>query len=379
MKKINSGALVILAGLGGSTMAAAQQAVRTLDGLGMPESVIFDAGRDVLYVSSVGGDMLAKDGNGVISRVSPDGQMVEAAWIAGLDAPKGLVSDGTTLHVSDIDRLVAIDFESGKVSGTFPVEGDVVLNDTAMDDAGRVHVSDILANRIHVLSDGAWSVLAEGEALQHPNGVNLQDGRLVVATWGKGMREDLTTEVGGHLLVVDPMTGAIAPLGSGVPVGNLDGLEPDGKGGWMVTDFIAGAALRIAEDGTSTMLIDLDMGSADLEYIADRSLLIVPMTPGGKLVACQVDQAARRAPDRGRPCGWPRLRHLRPYTRFTSGRNTASTPMSGRNEHSQNTCSMLVTSAITPMAAAPRPPRPKARPKNSPATSPTLVGIRSCA
>ncbi len=289
MKKIHTGALVIAAGLWGSTMAAAQQAVWTLDGLDMPESVFFDAGRDVLYVSSIGGDMLAKDGNGTISRVGPDGKMLEAAWITGLDAPKGMVSDGTTLYVSDIDRLVAIDIETGKVSGTFPVEGAVFLNDTAIDDTGRVYVSDILANRIHVLTDGAWSVLAEGEALQHPNGLNLQDGRLIVATWGKGLREDLTTEVGGHLLVVDPQTGAVASLGSGTPVGNLDGLVPDGKGGWMVTDWIAGAAIRIAEDGTATTLLDLDMGSADLEYIADRSLLIVPMTLGGKLVAYRVE------------------------------------------------------------------------------------------
>jgi hypothetical protein len=289
MKKIHTGAWVIVAGLWGGTMVAAQEAVWTLEGLDMPESVWFDAGRDTLYVSSIGSDMMAKDGNGVISRVSPDGKMLEAAWITGLDAPKGLVSDGATLYVSDIDRLVAIDIETGKVSGTFPAEGAVFLNDTAMDEAGRVYVSDILANRIHVLSGGKLSVLAEGEALEHPNGLNIQDGRLIVATWGQGLKEDLTTEVGGRLLTVDPGTGAVAPLGSGAPVGNLDGLEPDGKGGWMVTDFIAGAALRIAEDGSSTMLVDLDMGSADLEYIADRSLLIVPMTPGGKLVAYRVE------------------------------------------------------------------------------------------
>ncbi len=289
MKQNCMAALVVTAGLWGGTMGAAQEAVWTLEGLNMPESVFFDAGRDVLYVSSIGGEMLAKDGNGVISRVSPDGKMLDAAWITGLDAPKGLFSDGTTLYVSDIDRLVVIDIETGKISGIFPVEGAVFLNDTAMDSAGRVYVSDTVASRIHVLSGSEMTVLAEGEDLQHPNGLNVQDGRLVVAGWGKGLKDDLTTEVGGHLLVVDLQTGAVAPLGSGAPVGNLDGLEPDGKGGWMATDWIAGSALRISEDGTSTQLLDLDMGSADLEYIADRSLLIVPMTLGGKLVAYSVD------------------------------------------------------------------------------------------
>ena len=142
---------------------------------------------------------------------------------------------------------------------------------------------------IFVLSDSELSVLAEEEALQHPNGLNVGDGRLVVAGWGQGLKDDLTTEIGGHLLTVDLETGTVAPLGSGAPVCKLDGLEPEGKGNWMVTDWIAGAVFRIAEDGTATTLIDLDMGSADLEYIEDRSLLIVPMMLNNTLIAYRVE------------------------------------------------------------------------------------------
>ena len=40
---------------------------------------------------------------------------------------------------------------------------------------------------------------------------------------------------------------------------------------------------------------------------------------------------------------------------------------------------MLVASASTPSAAAPRPPIPKARPKNSPEMNPTFPGTNSCA
>jgi hypothetical protein len=39
---------------------------------------------------------------------------------------------------------------------------------------------------------------------------------------------------------------------------------------------IAGAVYRIDDDGKKAMLIDLDMGSAELEYIPNQSLLIVP-------------------------------------------------------------------------------------------------------
>lgn len=287
--KIFSTTASIAAGLLIGSGAVAQDLVWTLEGLEAPESAYFDEARNVLYVSNINGEPLAKDGNGYISRVSPDGSVLEAKWVTGLDAPKGLVSDGNTLFVSDIDQLVAVNIETGEISGTWPAEGAIFLNDTALDAEGRVYVSDMISEKIHVLSDGALSVLAEGEALQHPNGLNMRDGKLLVAPWGLDLQEDFSTKSGGHLITVDTETGSVAPLGSGDPVGNLDGLEPDGKGNWIVSDWIAGAVYRIADDGTKKMLLDLDMGSADLEYIPGQSLLIVPMMLNNKLVAYRIE------------------------------------------------------------------------------------------
>ena len=287
--KVFSKAAAMVSTLVIGSAAAAQDVVWTLEGLEAPESAYFDEARGALYVSNVNGDPTAKDGNGYISRVSPTGEMLDAKWVTGLDAPKGLVSDGTTLYVSDIDRLVAIDIETGEISGTWPAEGAVFLNDTAVDATGRVYVSDMMTQKIHVLADGAISVLAEGDELQHPNGLNIQDGKLLVAPWGRDIQQDFSTKVGGHLLTVDVDSGSIAPFGSGEPVGNLDGLEPDGKGNWIVSDWIAGAVFRVADDGKKEMLLDLDMGSADIEYIPSQSLLIVPMMLNNSLVAYRVE------------------------------------------------------------------------------------------
>lgn len=280
---------VVTAGVLGCSQAVAQEIVWTVEGLEAPESAYFDEARGVLYVSNVGGEPLGRDGNGYISRVDPDGQILEAKWVGGMDAPKGLVSDGTTLYVSDIDRLVAIDIEAGEITGTWPAEGAVFLNDTAIDEAGHVYVSDMITEKIHVLADGELSVLAEGDELQHPNGLKMLDGKLLVAPWGRELQEDFSTKIGGYLITVDVASGSVAPLGSDEPLGNLDGLEPDGKGGWMVSDWIAGAVYRVAADGSRTMLVDVDMGSADIEYIPERSLLIVPMMLDNKLVAYRVD------------------------------------------------------------------------------------------
>ncbi|MFD0981816.1 SMP-30/gluconolactonase/LRE family protein [Tropicimonas aquimaris] len=288
MRLFSAAAVVATGSLIGS-IAAAQEVVWMLEGLEAPESALFDEARNTLYVSNVNGEPTGKDGNGYISRVSPDGQMLEAQWVTGMDAPKGLVSDGTTLYVSDIDRLVAIDIESGEIAQTWAAEGAIFLNDTALDGAGRVFVSDMIADKIHVLVDGELSILAEGETLQHPNGLNMREGKLLVAPWGLELQEDFTTKTGGHLITVDVEDGSVKSLGSGDPVGNLDGLEPDGKGNWIVSDWIAGAVYRIADDGKYEMLLDLDMGSADLEFIPGQSLLIVPMMLSNSLVAYRIE------------------------------------------------------------------------------------------
>jgi hypothetical protein len=78
--------------------------------------------------------------------------------------------------------------------------------------------------------------------------------------------------VGGHLLAIDLETRQIGSLGSGDPVGNLDGLQPDGEGGWLVTDWIARRLLRVGSDGGFEELVDLPMGSADLAYIPGERL-----------------------------------------------------------------------------------------------------------
>src|SRR5262245_12094940 len=59
------------------------------------------------------------------------------------------------------------------------------------------------------------------------------------------------------------------------------------------------------------------------------------------------------------------------------GRNAASSPSTGRNEHSLNTYCTPVMSATCPSSAAPMPPSPNAKPKNRPATVPTRNGTSS--
>jgi sugar lactone lactonase YvrE len=268
---------------------AAAEEVWALDGFSGPESALHDADRGVIYVANVAGEPVEKNGAGFLSRVSPEGAMLERDWVGGLDAPKGLSRDGGTLWMSDIDRLVSVDIETGAITGTWPAEGAVFLNDTAVDDSGRVFVSDMVTDAIYVLENDALTLWLRDAELQHPNGLKVEGGALIVAPWGRDMQEDFSTLTGGHLLQVDLATKAIAPLGSGEPVGNLDGLERDGAGNWLVTDWIAGALMRIRPDGSREVLVDLDMGSADLGFAPEAGLAFVPMMLNDRLVAFAID------------------------------------------------------------------------------------------
>ena len=281
-------ATVSLCMLVGSAVSAqsVSESWRT-EGLSNPESVVFDSAGNVLYVSNVAGEAMAKDGKGFISRLSPDGKIVTLEWATGLDAPKGLALAGDRLYVSDIDQLVAVDIKTGAIAGRWPAAGAKFLNDVAADDAGRIFVSDMMTNRIWVLDGDRFEVWLEDPALENPNGLKISGDKLIVASWG-AMEPDFSTKIPGHLLAVDLSSKKITALGDPKPIGNLDGLEPDGAGGWYFTDWMSGGLFQAGADGKATELLDLAMGSADIGIIPAEKLLLVPMMNDGHLVAYKI-------------------------------------------------------------------------------------------
>ncbi|MEX2125083.1 MAG: PQQ-dependent sugar dehydrogenase [Woeseia sp.] len=156
------------------------------EGFDRPESVIFDNARNVLYVSNAGED--EKSGQGYISRLTPDGEVIEAQWVTGLKGPKGMA-------VHD-DRLIVVDLEEGVIAETYDAPDAEFLND-------------------------------------------------------------------------------------------LDGIESDDKGNYLVTDWVAGALYRVQPSGEAEQLLDLNQGSADLEYRGGQ--VLIPMMMDGVLRAWRVD------------------------------------------------------------------------------------------
>jgi len=255
------------------------------DGFLNPESALYDEARDIIYVSNVNGAPADKDGAGHISRMTIDGTLQEAQWVTGLNAPKGLVQFENRLYVSDIDQLVSINVDTGEIENTWDAKGAKFLNDLAVDENGHVYVSDMLANSVYRLEGENLSLWLQDEALQHPNGLQIDGDRLLIAPWGKDLQDDFSTTVLGHLLAVDLESKSISTVGSGEPVGNLDGLEADGQGNWLVTDWMAGALFRIDSSGDAQLLVDMNQGSADIGVINSEAMILVPMMMDNKVVA----------------------------------------------------------------------------------------------
>lgn len=253
----------------------------SLSGFQEPESVVLEGRENVLYVSNMNGDASAKDGNGYISKISTDGRILSKAWVAGLNAPKGLAVVFRKLFVADIDELVEITF-SNQEKKIYKAPGAQFLNDVTDDAGGRIYVSDTYTNAIYRATGGKFELWLRDPKLNGPNGLAAGSKRLIVASWGAG-------DAPGSLLTVSLDKKEIAPLGDGRPVGKLDGVAPDGHGNFLVTDWVAGDLLLVSPSGESIRVMHLGDGSADFFYLIKDAVLIVPIMKEGRVDAYAVD------------------------------------------------------------------------------------------
>lgn len=240
-----------------------------------PESVYYNEDADMLYVSNIVGDPSEKDDEGYISKLSLEGEIVEQKWVSGLNAPKGMAMMNGALYVTDIDELVAIDVESGQISNRYPVEGAKFLNDPVVAD-DKVLFTDMEDNKIYVLQDGNVEVWKE-EGLERPNGLAYRNGEVLVAS--------------NTLEVVSP-EGDSEVLASGIGAGDGIGVVSDNS--YLVSNW-HGEVYYVVEgqDIEKTKLLDTkdqNINTADIEYIQERELLLVPTFRDNRVVAYKLNR-----------------------------------------------------------------------------------------
>jgi hypothetical protein len=181
---------------------------------------------------------------------------------------------GGSLWTADIGEVVEIDTTSGAVLRRVSIPDAGFLNDVECAPDGNVFVSDMMGNKIYAVTPTAAEVWAEGEQLEWPNGILVDSGRLIVGGWGRPAA-DFTTEVPGRLFALDLRTRE-KTLITQQPFANIDGVESDGRGGYVVTDYLAGKLLRVSGDGQVTELQTFMPGSADHAFVAEGNIAVIP-------------------------------------------------------------------------------------------------------
>jgi len=150
----------------------------TSDGLKTPESALFDASSNKIYVSNIDGNPTEKDGNGFISILEADGKMNTLKWVTGLNAPKGQAIYKGNLYVADIDELVVINISEAKIIKRYKIENAKFLNDVTVSEEGIVYVSDMQDNKIYALAGSNLSFWLEDKLIANPNGLWTEKGQL---------------------------------------------------------------------------------------------------------------------------------------------------------------------------------------------------------
>ena len=138
------------------------------------------------------------------------------------------------------------------------------------------------------MSGGNFEPWLKDDALISPNGLHIDGDKLIVAAWGK-MTDGFATKVPGHLLQVSLTDKSVRNLGSGKAVGNLDGIEPLDADHYIVSDWMSGILFKIARNGDAKVILPLEPGAADLGYLPDQKLAIIPMMKSNKMIAIKLE------------------------------------------------------------------------------------------
>lgn len=285
MKALITSTIFAIIGIAQAPAAQAGEIWRAA-GFEQPESALFDAANKRIIVSNIVGNPGAADGNGYLSVLSLDGRIVTQHWTDGMDAPKGMAISGDRLYVADITKVRVVDLASGRLVSSIDVPNAVFLNDMTADSSGKVYVTDMLADTIYRLDGDRPELFVKDALLASPNGVFADGGRLIIASWGKGIKPDFSTAEPGGLLSVDLATKAVTPLPGAQKFADLDGVIAIGDSIYA-TAYMTGTLYRYLAGGKPEVVATFKPGSADIGTDGER--IFVPLMGEGEVAALSLD------------------------------------------------------------------------------------------
>ena len=230
---------------------------------------------------------MAVDGNGFISKLNPDGSVIDLKWIDGekagvtLNAPKGAAIVGKHLFVTDIDQVHVFRLSDGQPEKSISISGSTFLNGITPGVGDYVYVTDSGFSEglvpsgtdaiYKVWANGRYETIIKNKELGGPNGIWDDDGHLVVVTFGSG-----------KMISID-RSGKTTTLPT-PPYGQLDGLVKLEDGRFLVSSWGGAAIYALNKENTFTVFANALDAPADLSVDTKRKRLLIPLFKENKVV-----------------------------------------------------------------------------------------------
>lgn len=228
--------------------------------IAVPESVLPDLKKGILYISLIDGAAWETDGKGGIGKLGADGKNYEPSWITGLNAPKGSAIVGNHLYVADISEVVVIDIQNGKVEKKIPIDSAIGLNDITVTDKGIVYVSDSRTTKIWRIENDIPTLYLD--TMKGVNGLKAIGDDLYIGSGKLFLKSDSKKQLT-----------KIAEVAQGI-----DGIEPVGNGDFILTAW-GGYIWYVYADGRVETLLETHeqkKNTADIGYDAQKRIVYVP-------------------------------------------------------------------------------------------------------
>jgi hypothetical protein len=245
-----------------------------------PESVEYNAHEDVYLVTNINGHPLEKDSNGFISKLSPDGKVIDLKWLDGakpgttLHAPKGASIINNLLYVTDINQVHIFSLPDGQQKKSITIVGSTFLNGITPGQGDSVYVTDSGLNAAFkptgtdaiykVWSNGRYELVVQDAKMGAPNGLWDNGNGLQVVTFKSGQMVHITPS-GKQKILPTP------------PSGGLDGLVKLNDGRFLFSSWGGSAIYALNEDNTYSLFADALDAPADLGVDSKRNRLLIPL------------------------------------------------------------------------------------------------------
>jgi hypothetical protein len=230
-----------------------------------PESVLYDATSNSLYVSNMG--------LGSVVRIDTNGKVIKKEVVAGLNSNKGSALFNGLLYTAETSAIAVIDVNKGVIVKRIPVEGAIMLNDVAMDAKGAIYVSDTRSGKVYKIESDKPTVYLEN--MPGANGLLTVNTDLYVLTSTSFQKVDANK--------------TITKVADGFESG-LDGIVMVGENEFIISNY-QGILYYVKADGTKQLLLDTRTNrimANDISYNSKTKTLYVPSFGTNRIIAYKV-------------------------------------------------------------------------------------------